>query len=250
MKKSIHEIDEAESIDAEDTADRQYHCELSHSEASFDKGRVMAQSQDSLETMRREVAEGIAYLHSRIGAATARTFEAASFIYALIELLEEKGNLNIQELDERKKVVAKRLGNRFAAFDGGVAIQESNYDKYTVPQQVEIDCASRINQCKALCCKMVFPLARQDIEEGIIHWELSRPYVIAKGSDGYCHHLDRENLRCTVHARRPLPCRVYDCRQDRRIWLDFERRIVNTEIDDPSWPQNMNTAEIAGGDGL
>jgi hypothetical protein len=32
-----------------------------------------------------------------------------------------------------------------------------------------------------------------------------------------------------VHHARPRTCRVYDCRRDPRIWLDFERRIPAPE---------------------
>jgi Fe-S-cluster containining protein len=61
--------------------------------------------------------------------------------------------------------------------------------------------------------------------------DLGRPYLIAQGADGYCRHLDRCTCRCTVREHRPLPCRGYDCRNDKRVWLDFEKRIVNPELD-------------------
>jgi Fe-S-cluster containining protein len=30
---------------------------------------------------------------------------------------------------------------------------------------------------------------------------------------------------CTIYERRPGACRAYDCRNDRRVWLDFEARV-------------------------
>ncbi len=57
------------------------------------------------EDERREVAEGLLYTHTRINDSTKKTLEAASFLYALIELLNEKGLVSIEELDERKKQV-------------------------------------------------------------------------------------------------------------------------------------------------
>jgi Fe-S-cluster containining protein len=182
--------------------------------------------------LRHEVAAGLAYVHTRTNATTGRALEAASFVYALIEILAEKGLISIEEIDARKKTVAERLLKRFHQHDPGVAIQEPDQDKYAFQQTVKIDCENRIHLCKAACCKMVFPLSRQDIEEGVIKWELHRPYVIAKGADGYCQHLDRKCLVCTAHAQRPLPCRAYDCRHDQRIWLDFENKIVNPEINE------------------
>jgi hypothetical protein len=189
--------------------------------------------------LHHEVAAGLAYLHTRANANAGRTLEAASFVYALIELLAEKGLITIAEIDSRKKTVAERLLKRFIQHDAGVAIQEPDQDKYAFTPTVKIDCENRVHLCKAACCKMVFPLSRQDIEEGAIKWDLSKPYVIAKGADGYCQHLDRTCLGCTVHALRPIPCRAYDCRHDQRIWLDFENKIVNPELNDPNWPHNV-----------
>lgn len=53
----------------------------------------------------QEVAQGLAYLHHRTNTTSERTLEAASFIYALIELLMEKGLLSLDEIDDRKKQV-------------------------------------------------------------------------------------------------------------------------------------------------
>jgi Fe-S-cluster containining protein len=78
---------------------------------------------------------------------------------------------------------------------------------------------------------MGFALSQQDVEEGVIKWDLGRPYLIAQDADGYCRHLDRQAMRCTVRAQRPLPCRGYDCRRDKRIWSDFDNRIVNPDLD-------------------
>lgn len=58
---------------------------------------------DILDDEHREVAEGLLYTHTRINDSTKKTLEAASFLYALIELLNEKGLVLIEELDERKK---------------------------------------------------------------------------------------------------------------------------------------------------
>lgn len=205
------------------------------------------QDPEPVETLRREVAEGIEFLHARLGATTARTLESASFVYALIELLAEAGLLSIEQLDARKAAVAQRLAKRYAEKDAGLALQDSKHDKYAPPVEPKIDCADRVGLCKAACCKMVFPLSRQDVEEAVVRWDLGRPFVIAKGADGYCQHLDRGAHRCTVHAQRPLPCRVYDCRQDRRIWLDFDRRIVNPKLCDPDWPRNLSPDEMQTG---
>ncbi len=192
---------------------------------------------------RQEVQDGIHYLHVRLGAITARGLESAAFTYALIELLAERGLISMDDLDTRKRQVTPRLLRRFEAQDSGVAIQDSRLDKYNAPNVTVIDCQSRLHLCRAACCKMQFPLSRQDIEERLIQWDLGRPYVIAKDADGYCRHIDRGGLCCTVHGARPLPCRVYDCREDPRVWIDFEGRRINPKIADPDWPHNLSEEE-------
>jgi Fe-S-cluster containining protein len=156
--------------------------------------------------------------------------EVASFIYAAIELLVEKGLLTIEELDERKKAVAERLVKKYTAEGMGAAYQDPEFDKYTFERTVELDCESRLPLCKAACCRLRFALSRQDVEEGIVQWESKHPYFIAHRADGYCRHLDGDKLSCSVHANRPVPCHGYDCRNDRRIWHDFDQQLLSSEL--------------------
>jgi Putative zinc- or iron-chelating domain len=187
--------------------------------------------------LRDEIAEGLRYTHFRADANTAKLLEVTSFVYAAIDLLSEKGLLDIAELDERKKQAAANLMEKFSDRGMGVVYQKPEADKYAFRGGASIDCENHIHLCKAACCKLPFALSRQDVEEGIVRWEFSAPYLIAHGKDGYCQHLDREKKCCSVYAHRPLPCRGYDCRNDRRIWLDFENGVVNPKINDPDWPQ-------------
>lgn len=187
--------------------------------------------------LRQEMAEGLLYSHTRLNANTSKTLEAASFLYALIELLDERGLLSIDELDERKRVVGQRLARQLNEQGLGVVLQEPEYDKYAFTAEVEIDCERLLPLCRAACCRLPFALSKQDIREGIIRWDLGQPYVIAQDADGYCGHLDRGNGHCTVREQRPVPCRAFDCRQNRHIWIDFERRIPNPAIMRPDWPR-------------
>jgi len=181
---------------------------------------------------RSEVAGGLLYCHSRLNSNTTKLLESASFLYALIEVLEEKGLVKIDELEEKKREVAARLLESFLDRGMGVAMQEDERDKYTFSETVEIDCASRVHLCKAACCRMSFALSQQDVEEGVVKWDLGRPYLIAQDGDGYCRHLDRKTNSCTVREQRPLPCRGYDCRKDKRVWVDFEKRIINPQLEE------------------
>jgi hypothetical protein len=189
---------------------------------------------------RKEMAEGLLYIHARLSENTKATLEAASFLYALIELLSEKGLISIEELDERKREVAKRLVKKNSEKGVGVLLQEPEYDKYTFEGETKIDCENRVHLCKAACCRLPFALSKQDIREGIVHWDLGQPYMIAQDKDGYCTHLERGSCQCTVRENRPVPCRAYDCRQGNRIWLDFENKIINPDILRDDWPHCLS----------
>jgi Fe-S-cluster containining protein len=180
---------------------------------------------------RKEVAGGLLYCHSRLNANTSKLLESASFLYALVELLSEKGLVELEELEDKKREVAERLLESYLDKGMGVAMQEDERDKYTFDETVDIDCENRVHLCKAACCRMSFALSQQDVEEGVVKWDLGRPYLIAQDPDGYCRHLDRETSCCTVREQRPLPCRGYDCRKDKRVWVDFEQRIVNPNLE-------------------
>lgn len=80
-------------------------------------------------------SSGLLYIHTRINANTNKNIEAASFLYALIEILSEKGLLTIEELDERKKQVAQRLVKRIVDSGMGLMYQDPEYDKYTFDQK-------------------------------------------------------------------------------------------------------------------
>jgi len=198
---------------------------------SDDIGGQQTTAQDDWESLRQEVVGGLLYTYHRANTNTSRTLEVSSFAYALIQLLIEKEVLTQEELDERKRKMGQSLLERFNRAGMGVEIQESQIDKYEFEGGPQIDCENRLHLCRAACCRLRFPLSQQDLEEGIVKWDLPHPYLIAHGSDGYCRHLERGGCRCTVYQHRPLPCRAYDCRQDQRIWADFENRVVSPELE-------------------
>lgn len=185
-----------------------------------------------LSEMYNVLSSGLSYTHTRINFNTTKTLESSSFLYALVELLNEKGLLSIEELDERKKQVAERLVRKFKESGVGLMCQDPEHDKYTFKHEARVDCNSRLPICKAICCKFPFALSRQDVEEGIIRWNFGRPYLIAHNADGYCVHLDRKTYQCTVHRNRPVPCRGFDCKDNEKwqVWVDYEKKIVNQEL--------------------
>ncbi len=188
----------------------------------------------------RETARGLRYCHKRINANTSKSLEVASFLYALIDLLIEKGVLTEEELNARQHKVAARLVQKFKDSGLGVMYQDPEQDKYAFASEAHVDCENRVQACQAICCKFPFALSKQDVEEGIFKWDFGRPYMIAHDEDGYCVHLDRESRECTVREHRPVPCRGFDCQtyDKLKVWLDFEEKIINPDLFEQSGKGN------------
>ncbi len=195
---------------------------------------------------RLELAQGLRCAHSRTNQNAAKNLETASFLYALIELLEEVGLIDVADLDRRKRDVFRRLKDRYQKERMGVLLQDSENDKYTFERSVDIDCEDRLHLCKGSCCRLPFALSRQDLEERVVRWDLTEPYLIEQNEDGYCTHNDRCTKRYEIYAQRPLPCRGYDCRKDQRIWLDFDKRIPNPAVERDDWLTVVSDSEING----
>jgi Fe-S-cluster containining protein len=113
---------------------------------------------------------------------------------------------------------------------------ESKYATESPP----IPCAELIPLCQGRCCSLSFSLSTEDLDEGVIRWDYGQPYLIRqRASDGYCVHNDPDTRACTVHRFRPRVCRSYDCRNDARIWIDYEQRIPASPRDRKSEPTHV-----------
>ncbi len=178
----------------------------------------------SLET--EEILEGFLYSYRQLDTNALKVYEASAHLYSLIELLVAKGVIGIEELDQRKKAVEQRLQDSFKEAGIGVRVQRTEVDKYSLQEEAAIDCDQRLHICRAACCRLAYPLSVQDINEGI-RWSLGKPFMNARASDGYCVHLQRDTMKCSTYEHRPSICRQYDCRNDRRVWLDFDKMIIN-----------------------
>ncbi len=160
--------------------------------------------------------------------------ESRVLLHALTELLVSKGILQLQEIEDRKPEIERHLGEQGRRPDVHLATAE---DKYKPQAGTPVDCENRIHLCRASCCKLWFALSVQDLEERIVRWNYAEPYTIAQGSDGYCVHQERTGEhRCGVYENRPLACRTYSCKDDKRIWNDFEGYVINPDILRDEWP--------------
>ncbi len=197
----------------------------------------------AVANLRKEIVGGLLYVHSRLNANTSEALEALTFVSALIDLLTRKGLIASDELEDSRHAAGRRLAENFDDKGLGVMLETSEEDKYAYKGTVEIDCASRVHLCRASCCRLAFSLSKQDVQEGVVRWNLMQPYLNAREKDGYCCHLERGTMGCNVHDNRPIACRAFDCRQDKRIWLDFEKGVVNPAVARDDWPHCLKPVQ-------
>ena len=187
---------------------------------------TVSRSTEQPDRMEKQLLQGLQFANL-LGSINQEQLTAnIILLQSLVELLIAKGLVHMNELEERKKSVGESLaqGNTETPH---VQLMETP-DKYEPEHEVGVDCTSRIDVCQMMCCKLWFVLSVQDLTEGIVSWNCGMPYSIAQNEDGYCVHLDHCK-GCKIYPNRPLVCRSYSCRSDRRIWLDYENKVLNPE---------------------
>ena len=193
----------------------------------------LSEGEVTLPPLRRDIQEGLRRMHEMIAATQEESLHAAADVRALAMILVEAGIIQPYELEEilrqARWQMARELMPRVRL--GSVR------DKYTAAGSVDIDCPSLIPICQGRCCAFVFCLTKQDLDEGVVRWDYGNPYWIKQGADGRCTHSDPVTHLCTIHEHRPFNCRKFDCRNDERIWDDFEKKILAPPLaapgDDP-----------------
>lgn len=179
-----------------------------------------------------QVTRGIEHVNRRLNELAQQLFVTATEIGALSNVLEDRGLISADDLKTQREEVASRLQAIFQEKRIGVKTDTRFPDKYAIPVESlpRIDCEDRIPLCRAACCAFRFALSSQDIDEGVMRWELGQPYVNRVAADGRCVHQDRTTFGCGIYHHRPGVCRVYDCRKDARIWQDFDNRVINPDL--------------------
>ncbi len=179
----------------------------------------------------RQVELGFMFCHSVVSENTQNLIETASAAFAVGELLVEQGVLKKEKYEERRQEIHARLLKQIEGGGLGLYLNEEHSDKYALTDLPVINCAERIHLCHAACCALRFPLSRQDVEQGIVRWDLGRPYWNLRNGTGYCVHWQVGSAQCGVYKDRPAPCRLYSCRDDKRIWKDFEAMIISEDLE-------------------
>lgn len=161
-----------------------------------------------------------------------------AYVSAILDLLLSKGVVTIDDLgDTVKAKQAEQIEEDNAPktpkemLDGwpNIILRE---DKDGLPDAPDepVNCAERMHICKAVCCSLRFPLSSEEIEAGKVRWDLGHPYVIRHTAEGWCVHNDRNTGGCGVYEDRPKLCRRYSCRDDERIWKDFDNMVLNEDF--------------------
>ncbi|MDX2298218.1 MAG: YkgJ family cysteine cluster protein [Xanthomonadaceae bacterium] len=82
----------------------------------------------------------------------------------------------------------------------------------------------RCDACAAVCCRMTVLLMPGDLPPArYVAEDRHGMAAMAKGDDGWCVALDRQNMCCSIYPQRPLICREFamggaDCRDERAGW--------------------------------
>jgi hypothetical protein len=178
-----------------------------------------------------EVSRAFDAVYRRIGALTRRLERTTAYTHALLEVLVSGEVVDQAALGEViaaiRPMVAKELDD-----DGVVVAVDTTEDKYAIEGPVggPVDCDERIHLCHGACCRMTFALSEQDVQEGVMRWDLRHPYMAKKQPDGSCVHQDGDTKGCEIYEHRPAVCRTYSCRHDDRIWLSFDDYVPNPEL--------------------
>jgi Fe-S-cluster containining protein len=176
---------------------------------------------DPLRELERQVERGNVFAHAVLSEHASRAGENEAIIRGLVELLIEREVVAPDEL-----VAAVDAVRAETPGDVDIAIRLDDEGAVGAP----VDCAARLHVCKAVCCRLRFPLSVDEVESGgPIKWDLGRPYFNRHGEDGYCHQSAPETHACQIYDDRPSPCRQYSCVGDERIWKDFDAMELNQE---------------------
>ncbi len=177
-----------------------------------------------LRQLERQVERGSLFVHTALGQGTLRLGETMASLHGLLDVLLAKGIVTEAEVATAIGRVRDELAARGELAGPGTAVRAEPPAAAAAPA-AEVDCASRMHVCQAVCCKLNFALSIPEVEAGKVKWDLGRPYFIRHEQDGYCHH--RGAGGCGVYADRPGVCRTYSCANDARIWTDFEGMQLN-----------------------
>lgn len=176
--------------------------------------------------LERQVERGSLFTHSALSKQSARINEIESFLYAVIDVLTQKGITPPDELKLAVEGVRKEMIEKDEMSNPGLALR---VDAIGENEFIPVNCNERMHICEAVCCKLNFALSAEEVEGGKIRWDLGRPYIIRQEKNCYCSHINPEDKKCGIYNDRPSVCKKYSCANDTRIWKDFDNMVLNKE---------------------
>lgn len=176
---------------------------------------------------RTELEEALRFLNHNTTQSRLTQADVTATLQALVDTLVARGLLPPAEYERRRQ---RALDSQTQLLEEKPTVKFGDaVDKYAITDLPDVDCNALLPICKGRCCRLTVFCSAQDLDERVVHWDYGKPYQIRKRDDGYCAHSEPATFHCTIYAQRPAVCRTYDCRQDRRIWRDFARRIPTDE---------------------
>jgi hypothetical protein len=199
-------------------------------------------AESALEALERQAAQGAMHAHTIDSQLAERIHTLESTLYGLVDLLASKRMIGESELAACSHRVAQYMEERGERAHGGVVLRA---DGPEAQASTVVNCEERIAVCKAVCCRLSFPLSAEEVQNGQFKWDLGQPYFIRHDVHGACVHHDCSSGTCTVYATRPGPCKGYSCEGDERIWKDFANMVLNQEwIDANLGPERPQLIQI------
>jgi hypothetical protein len=185
-----------------------------------------AATESPLEELERQATQGAMHAHTVDSQLAERIHALESTLYGLVDVLVAKRVVGEAEVAESAHRSAQTIEERGERAHGGVVLRVDPPGEQTFSP---VNCAERIPVCKAICCRLSFPLTAEEVQDGQLKWDLGRPYFIRHDARGACVHQDSTTGACGVYHHRPGLCSRYTCETDQRIWKDFANHILNHE---------------------
>ena len=200
-------------------------------------------SNGAVANLERQVERGSLFTHTALSELNERVTEVESMLHGIVNTLVGAGAVAAESVGEAVELARDELVENGPPPGPRVALRVDGEEAAT--ERVFVDCASRLPICQAACCRLSFALSAEEVEGGVVKWDLGEPYQIRHEAGGYCTHCTSGDHACSIYSDRPSVCRTYSCANDTRIWTDFANRELNHEwIDSHLGPSRPRLARV------